>query len=89
MDTSIINQELMRTAMAILSLALPTMIVAAVVGISISIFQAVTQIQDQTLPQITRIIAVTLFLMAFLAILSAPLVRQTRRLFEDIPILTG
>jgi flagellar biosynthetic protein FliQ len=51
--------NILQSAMVIaLELSMPVLIVGMVVGVSISIFQAVTQINDQTLSLVPKIIAV-------------------------------
>lgn len=59
---SVLNQALYLT----LWLSLPPIVVASVVGILFALFQALTQIQEQTLSFGVKLIAVfaTLFLMA-------------------------
>ena len=50
----------------VLMLSMPPIIVASVVGVLFSLFQAITQLQEQTLSFAIKLIAVclTLFLMA-------------------------
>ncbi|MBN3729013.1 type III secretion system export apparatus subunit SctS [Burkholderia sp. Ac-20379] len=43
-----------------LTVSLPPVIVAAVVGLGVSFVQAITSLQDQTLPQVIKLIAVTI-----------------------------
>ncbi|MGU7843998.1 type III secretion system export apparatus subunit SctS [Burkholderia sp. AW33-5] len=43
-----------------LTVSLPPVIVAAVVGLGVSFVQAITSLQDQTLPQVVKMIAVTI-----------------------------
>ena len=52
-----IGRELLSTA---LMLALPTLATSLVVGLVISVFQAVTSIQEQTLTYVPRLVAVGL-----------------------------
>jgi len=55
-----------RALMLVMELSLPPILVAAVVGILFSLFQAITQLQEQTLSFGVKLIAVgiALFLMA-------------------------
>jgi flagellar biosynthesis protein FliQ len=53
------GRELLFTA---LLLALPTLVVSLVVGLTISIFQTITSIQEQTLSFIPRLVAVGLII---------------------------
>jgi flagellar biosynthetic protein FliQ len=53
--------ELTRSAVALtLMLGAPIMLIAVIVGLTISILQAVTQLQDQTLSFVPKIIAMAL-----------------------------
>ena len=72
----------------VLLLSLPMLAVALFVGVLISLFQAVTQIQEMTLTFVPKIIAVFLTLAFFAPWLTETMVTFTRRLFEDIPNLT-
>ncbi|WP_256761359.1 flagellar biosynthesis protein FliQ [Cohnella sp. WQ 127256] len=49
----------------VLKASAPMLVVALVVGLSVSIFQATTQIQEQTLAFVPKIIAVFLSLLIF------------------------
>ena len=40
----------------------PPLLVATIVGLSISLIQAVTQIQDQTLPYVAKLVAISVTL---------------------------
>ncbi|MFM0515325.1 type III secretion system export apparatus subunit SctS [Paraburkholderia sp. RL17-373-BIF-A] len=46
----------------VLILSLPTVLVASVVGILISLVQALTQVQDQTVPFLVKLVATCLTL---------------------------
>lgn len=61
--TQVIALDIMRKAfITIIVVAGPVLVVALVVGLTISIFQATTQIQEQTLSFVPKIIAVILTL---------------------------
>lgn len=53
------------TVMTALKLSAPPLLIGLVVGLIISIFQAVTQIQEQTLTFVPKLIAVLLSLVVF------------------------
>ena len=57
--------------------------VATVAGLTVSIFQAVTQIQDQTLSQTVKIIAISVVLLVFGGALVGPLLQNTHELFSN------
>ncbi len=63
--------------------------VATVCGLIISIFQAVTQVQDQTLSQTVKIAAIVFVLLAFGSALTGPLLASTLQLFTDFPELVN
>jgi flagellar biosynthetic protein FliQ len=56
-----------------------------VVGVLVSIFQAVTQIQEQTLVQVPKMLAVVLVLMILLPWMLQLLLNFTVTLFIQIP----
>ncbi|NTU41470.1 MAG: flagellar biosynthesis protein FliQ [Nitrospirales bacterium] len=63
----------------------PALIVSLVVGLVISFFQAITQIQEFTLTFVPKIIAVFVCLFFFLPWTSRVLVAFTVNLFNRIP----
>jgi flagellar biosynthetic protein FliQ len=71
----------------ILMLSLPMLMVALVVGVVISLFQAVTQIQEMTLTFVPKIIAVFVAIVVAAPWMVETLVSYTHRLFESIPTL--
>ncbi|MDQ7002159.1 MAG: flagellar biosynthesis protein FliQ [Ghiorsea sp.] len=71
----------------ILMLSMPMLVVALVVGVAISLFQAVTQIQEMTLTFVPKIIAVFVVMVLAAPWMVETLVSYTRRIFESIPSL--
>ncbi len=67
----------------------PMLILGLLVGVIISIFQAVTQIHEMTLTFVPKIIAVALAMIIFLPWIINKLVDFTTRLFSTIPTLVG
>ncbi|MEM6943010.1 MAG: flagellar biosynthetic protein FliQ [Pseudomonadota bacterium] len=59
--------------------------VATVIGLIVSVLQALTQIQDQTLSQTIKITAIVATLFFFGAILTAPLINSSRMVFDNFP----
>jgi len=72
----------------VLLISLPMLGVALVVGISISLFQAVTQIQEMTLTFVPKIIAVFIAIIVAAPWMTEKMVSFTRDLFSIIPTLT-
>lgn len=68
----------------IIKLSAPLLGVALIVGLAISIFQATTQIQEQTLSFVPKIIAVFLSLFIFGAWMMTTLKDFTLRIYENI-----
>ena len=63
----------------------PMLILALIVGLSISILQAITQIQEMTLTFIPKIVAVGIALIVFLPWMINTIVSYTGQLFALIP----
>jgi flagellar biosynthetic protein FliQ len=73
----------------ILILAAPILITALVVGLIISILQATTSIQEQTLTFVPKIASIMLVLALLGGWMFTHLAEYTRRLFELIPSMAG
>jgi len=82
--------DLARNAISMaLQLAAPMLVAALAVGLTVSIVQAVTQIQEQTLAFVPKLIAVaTVFLLVLPWILQT-LVKYTTELLRSIPSLAS
>jgi flagellar biosynthetic protein FliQ len=68
-------------------LSLPALMLGLVVGLLVSIFQAVTQIQEQTLALIPKIIAIVLALMVFGGWMLSQMVSYTQRVFAQMVVV--
>ena len=75
--------------MLTLMVSAPMLILGLIVGLAISIFQAVTQIHEMTLTFVPKIIAVGLALLICFPWIINMLVGFTSRLFSQIPTLVG
>jgi type III secretory pathway component EscS len=64
-----------------LALGGPVLLVAAAVGLVIGFLQAITQIQDATVAQIVKIIAVGAVLLLLGQALSGPIVSHSEEIF--------
>ena len=73
----------------IVTLAAPVLLTALVVGLVVSILQATTSIQEQTLTFVPKIGAIMLVLALLGGWMFTHLAEYTRRLFEMIPELAG
>jgi len=72
----------------VLMLSMPMLAVALTVGVMISLFQAVTQIQEMTLTFVPKIIAVFLCLVFVAPWLTETMVEFTREIILSIPSIT-
>jgi flagellar biosynthetic protein FliQ len=64
----------------------PVLVVSLVVGVGVSLFQAVTQIQEPTLTFIPKILAAFLCLFIFFPWIAQQLVSYTTDLITNIPV---
>ncbi|QDP40189.1 flagellar biosynthesis protein FliQ [Radiobacillus deserti] len=73
----------------VLIITAPVLILALVVGLVVSIFQATTQIQEQTLAFIPKIVAVLVGLVFFGPWMLTRMVEFTSNLFENLNRFVG
>lgn len=88
MGEATIVDHLVKAFSVVMIFVMPTLGVAMVVGLIISILQAATQIQDQTLPLTIKFVAVVATLAMFGAVLAAPLIQFAEQILSDFPGLT-
>ena len=82
--------ELIRRAVTVGLLAsAPLLLTALVVGVIVSLIQAVTQLQEQTLTFIPKLLAVGLVLLLSLPWLMAHLVEYLVGVLQSLPGLVG
>lgn len=67
-----------------LKIGAPVMVVALGVGLVISLFQALTQIQEMTLTFVPKVVAIVAALILFLPFMLSSLTSFTQGLFERI-----
>ncbi len=77
------------TLLLVLHVAGPILIVALVVGLAVSIFQAVTQIHEMTLTFIPKILAVAAVMIFLLPWTLRRLIDFTVGLYSSIPTAIG
>jgi flagellar biosynthetic protein FliQ len=75
--------------MVTLLVSSPLLLCALLIGLSVSIFQAITQINEMTLTYVPKILAVSAALLLFLPWIITKLTDFTRHMFEMIPTLVG
>ena len=87
-DTQVTELAL-QTMMLAAKVAAPVLLTALLVGFLISLFQAATQIQEQTLSFVPKMIAVAIALLVSGNWVLSELVSFTQSLFDMLPSLLG
>jgi flagellar biosynthetic protein FliQ len=72
-----------------LSVAGPLLLASLLIGLVISVFQAVTQIQEQTLSLIPKIVGIVLVIVVLGPWMVNKMVTYTQNLYGSIPTLVG
>lgn len=75
---SILEQFMLAVAL----LAGVPLVIAAALGVLISLLQALTQVQDQTLPQLVKVAAIALCLVVAGNLLAGPLLAHSALVFD-------
>lgn len=87
MDQEVIVTMITKVFVLILELAAPVLIVSVVVGLLISVFQTITQIQESTLTFVPKIIAGMVTIIVLLPWMMNVFVTSVHDLFDSIPNL--
>ena len=86
MTTEVLNQLARETFTTIMMVGGPVLLVSLVIGLSVSLFQAITQLQEMTLTFVPKIIAVFLTLLVALPWMVKVLIGFTRSMFNNITL---
>jgi flagellar biosynthetic protein FliQ len=89
MDQALLSGIAAQAITVTLKLAVPTLAVSLGVGLLVSIIQAVTQIQEQTLSFIPKAFGVGLVLVIAGPWMLNTLLAFTVELYQQIPLMTG
>jgi type III secretion protein S len=87
MDNTELIHQLNVILLLVLYLSAPVLGVAASVGLIVGLLQAVTQIQDQSLPQTMKLVAILLTIALVGPLLAGSLVHATRDIFNEFPVI--
>lgn len=85
MEQDVIITLMQKVFVLILELSAPVLIVSVVVGLIVSIFQTITQIQEATLTFVPKIIAGVLTLIILMPWMLNLFVSSVHELFDSIP----
>ena len=68
----------------VLVASMPVVIAAALIGVLVSLLQALTQVQEQTLPFAFKLMAVALTLYAMIGVLGGDFLLYTQQIFDEV-----
>ena len=88
MSPDVALQQITESMVLVMVLSLPPILVAAVVGIMVSLIQALTQVQEQTVSFAIKLIAVAVTIAAMSGLLGSELVNFATKLFDNFPSMT-
>ena len=71
------------------TLAAPILLTVLVIGLAVSLFQAVTSIQEQTLTFVPKVIGVVALLVVLLPWMLRSMIEFTRAIIERIPSMVN
>jgi type III secretion protein S len=74
--------------LTVLLLSAPALIVAILIGFGVGLMQALTQIQDQTLPQAVKLVAVLLVLILVGPLLAGQVGQLAERMLDNFAAWT-
>ena len=81
-------EQLTEAMVLVLWLSMPPILVASGIGVLVSLLQALTQIQEQTLSFAIKLIAVAATIAAMTGILGSQIYIFTIKLFDNFPSMT-
>lgn len=88
MTPDIALRQVTEAMVLVMLLSMPPIIVASVVGVFISLLQALTQIQEQTLSFAIKLVAVAATIAAMAGWLGSEILNYSLKLFNDFPSMT-
>jgi type III secretion protein S len=88
MHSELIAAKVNAALLTVLVVSGPVLAAAVALGLVVGILQAVTQIQDQTLPLAVKLIAILLVLIVFGPIMAGLVVDQASLVLSEFPTLT-
>lgn len=88
MNTDMILYYTQQAILLSLVMCLPAIIVSATVGLAVSLVQALTQVQEQTLSFAVKLVAVVLTLFLTATWIGGELLKFSSMLFDSFPAVT-
>lgn len=71
----------------VLIISLPPILVAAIVGILFALFQAITQLQEQTLSFAVKLIAVSIVLFILIGWIGSEILQYSTKVFDQFYLI--
>lgn len=87
MNQALVVSFTTKAVMLVLLLSMPPIIAASVIGVGISLIQAMTQVQEQTIGTAVKLIVVTVVLLFSSSWLGGELYNYALYLFDEFPML--
>lgn len=89
MDENLVIDLARRTLWIAVEIVAPALLVGMAIGLLVSLFQAVTSLQEQTLTLVPKMLAVVVTLMLLLPWILGKIHDFARELFENLSTLAG
>jgi len=86
MSQEMILQHAKNILTLVLILSLPILGIAAGVGFLVGLIQAVTQIQDNTLPQVLKLVSVLIALLLLGPWIAQPIIAEAQQIFSSLAL---
>jgi type III secretion protein S len=88
MHSELVTVKINDALMTVLVVSGPVLAAAVVLGLVVGILQAVTQIQDQTLPLTVKLITILVVLIVLGPVMAGQIVAQASLVLAEFPALT-
>jgi type III secretion protein S len=88
MGEEVFQSQVSSALLTVLVMSAPALGAAIVVGVGVGLIQALTQIQDQTLPQAVKLVVVLVVLILTGPLLGAQVTELARQGLEQFPLAT-
>ncbi len=87
MNEAFLIDQTSKALILVLMLSMPPIIAATLMGLLVSLLQALTQVQEQTLSFAVKLVVVTVVLLLTMTWIGAELLRFAENIFDLIPTL--
>lgn len=88
MSPTVAVQQITESMVLVMLLSMPPIVVASVVGIVVSLLQALTQVQEQTLSFAIKLVAVAATIALMAGLLGSVMMTYTLKVFDEFPNYT-